>query len=265
MLGFGGEPAVIQVTPLEGVPDESGKASEDQEAVASGGRGRSGRPRGRGRGRRQRQPVSEVGTESEGAGAEPGPSGADERSLAPAEGEDLEPADQQPARDEPGAADEEERQPGPDPRAEELATEILDYFLGTMGVVASTYIREDTSDGEVSFEIEGEDAGLLIGRHGETLHALQFLVNILINKQLSSPTYVTIDVEGYRERHHESLRVIANRAASRVSSSGESQTLRPMSAADRRIIHVTLVDHPAVRTESKGEGDQRRVVVLPDK
>lgn len=156
-----------------------------------------------------------------------------------------------------------ERQPGPDPDVEGLATEILDYFLGTMGVVASTYIREDTEDGAVAFDIEGEDAGLLIGRRGDTLQALQFLVNMIINKQLDRPAYVMIDVEGYRERRQESLRSLADRAASRVTSSGKPFTLQPMSAGDRRIIHLALASHPQVRTESRGESDQRKVVVLP--
>jgi len=151
----------------------------------------------------------------------------------------------------------------PDPEAEQLATEILDFFLGTMGVVATTFVREDATDGVIAFEIEGEDAGLLIGRRGETLQSLQFLVNLIVNKQLGRQVYVTIDVEGYRERRQDSLRSLAERTAERVVSSGRSVQLQPMPAAERRIIHVTLAEHPDVRTESKGDGDQRRVVVLP--
>lgn len=151
----------------------------------------------------------------------------------------------------------------PDPEAEQLATEILDFFLGTMGVVATTFIREDSPAGVTAFEIEGEDAGLLIGRRGETLQALQFLVNLIVNKQLDRQVYITIDVEGYRERRQESLRTLAQRTASRVSDSGRPVQLQPMPASERRVIHMTLADHPEVRTESKGDGDQRRVVVLP--
>lgn len=151
----------------------------------------------------------------------------------------------------------------PDPETEQLATEILDFFLGTMGVVATTFVREDAPDGMIAFEIEGEDAGLLIGRRGETLQALQFLVNLIVNKQLGRQVYVTIDVEGYRERRQESLKSLAERTAERVASSGRPVQLQPMPASERRIIHVTLAEHPEVRTESKGDGDQRRVVVLP--
>lgn len=151
----------------------------------------------------------------------------------------------------------------PDPEAEQLATEILDFFLGTMGVVATTFIREDSPEGVTAFEIEGEDAGLLIGRRGETLQALQFLVNLIVNKQLDRQVYITIDVEGYRERRQESLRTLAQRTASKVADSGRPVQLQPMPASERRVIHMTLADHAEVRTESKGDGDQRRVVVLP--
>jgi len=131
-----------------------------------------------------------------------------------------------------------------------------------MDVSVTTYVSEISDDCDVAFEIEGEDSGLLIGRRGETLQALQFLVNMVINKKMDRPAYITIDVEGYRERRQDALRDTAERAAESALSSGESQTLQPMNAADRRIIHITLVDHPDVDTQSRGQGDQRRVVVL---
>ena len=152
--------------------------------------------------------------------------------------------------------------PGPDPEVEPVAAEVLDYFLSVMDVSVTTYVSEISDDCDVAFEIEGEDSGLLIGRRGETLQALQFLVNMVINKKMDRPAYITIDVEGYRERRQDALKDTAERAAESALSSGESQTLQPMNAADRRIIHITLVDHPDVDTQSRGHGDQRRVVVL---
>ncbi len=152
--------------------------------------------------------------------------------------------------------------PGPDPEVEPVAAEVLDYFLSVMDVSVTTYVSEDSDDCDVAFEIEGEDSGLLIGRRGETLQALQFLVNMVINKKMERPAYITIDVEGYRERRQDALRESAERAAESALNSGKSQTLQPMNAADRRIIHLTLVDHPDVDTQSRGQGDQRRVVVL---
>ena len=150
-----------------------------------------------------------------------------------------------------------------DEEAEQLVSELIDYFLGAMGVVADTYIREDDEERSMTFEIEGQDAGLLIGRHGETLQALQFLIRMVTNRQLGRKAYVVIDVEDYRERRVQMLHQLARRAAGRVASSGRDDSLEPMSPAERRIVHMALAGHPEVRTESEGEGNQRRVVIFP--
>jgi len=151
-----------------------------------------------------------------------------------------------------------------DTEAEQLVTELLDYFLSSMGVIATTYVRDEMVDGAIAFDIEGEDAGLLIGRRGETLQSLQFLVHMIVNRQLGRKAYVVIDVEGYRERRWEMLRTLARRTAGRVASSGDPAALEPMSPAERRIVHMALANHPQVRTESEGEGGGRRVVIFPD-
>jgi spoIIIJ-associated protein len=150
-----------------------------------------------------------------------------------------------------------------DAEAEQLVAEILDYFLATMGVVAETYVRDELEDDSLIFEIEGEDAGLLIGRRGETLHALQFLVRMIVSRQLGRKAYVVIDVEDYRRRRADMLRRLARRTAGRVASSGRATALDPMPPGERRIVHMALASHPRVRTESEGEGNQRRVVVMP--
>ena len=150
-----------------------------------------------------------------------------------------------------------------DEEAEQLVSELIDYFLGAMGVVADTYIREDDDEGSMTFEIEGPDAGLLIGRHGETLQALQFLIRMVTNRQLGRKAYVVIDVEDYRERRVQMLHRLARRTAGRVASSGRDDSLEPMSPAERRIVHMALAGHREVRTESEGEGNQRRVVIFP--
>lgn len=141
--------------------------------------------------------------------------------------------------------------------------EVVDYFLATMGVVAETYVRDDTEDGSLVFEIEGDDAGLLIGRRGETLQALQFLVRMVVSRQLGRKAFVVIDVEDYRQRRADMLRSLARRTAGRVASSGRSSALDPMPPGERRIVHMSLATHPRVVTESEGEGNQRRVVILP--
>ncbi|MSQ09378.1 MAG: KH domain-containing protein [Dehalococcoidia bacterium] len=150
-----------------------------------------------------------------------------------------------------------------DAEAEQMVAQLLGYLLSSMGVQAETYVRDDLESGSIVFEIEGADSGLLIGRRGETLAAVQFLVRMITNRQLGRKCYVIIDVEGYRERRADMLRRLGRRTAGRVASSGRPASLEPMSPAERRIIHMALADHPRVRTESEGEGNHRRVVVLP--
>ncbi len=115
-------------------------------------------------------------------------------------------------------------------------------------------------------DIAGEDSGLLIGRRGETLRALQFLVNLAVRNRLNGEDVrVILDVERYRERRHNSLHEMALRVADRVASSGRAISLEPMPAAERRVIHMALADHPRVSTESAGFGESRQVTVAPKK
>jgi len=127
--------------------------------------------------------------------------------------------------------------------------------------VATLRIAHDVESGGPVIEIEGEDSGLLIGRRGETLRALQFLVNVIINSNRSEKTRVSLDVEQYRARRERVLREMAMRVASRVTATRRSITLEPMNAAERRIIHITLADRSDVMTESVGFGNDRKVTV----
>ena len=146
---------------------------------------------------------------------------------------------------------------------EQLSSELLDYFLSSIGVVADTYIREDSNSSRVSFEIEGEDSALLIGKRGETLQSIQFLVRMITSKQLGRKSNIQIDIEDYRRRRVRTLRNIARNLAKEVIDSGEERTLEPMSPVDRRIIHVSLAKNPKIITESEGKGRDRFVVVKP--
>ena len=112
------------------------------------------------------------------------------------------------------------------------------------------------------FEIEGDDAGLLIGRKGETLKTFQFLVRYIVSQRIDGRAYLMIDVEGYQQRRHEALENMALRVARRVADTGRDISLEPMPPADRRIIHIALADHPEVTTESIGYDDERQVVIL---
>ena len=146
-----------------------------------------------------------------------------------------------------------------------LSKLVVDNLLRNMKVSAltSTKPAEPDSENTVELEIEGEDSGLLIGRRGETLRALQFITNLLVGRRAEG--HVILDVEGYRERRYASLRTLAARVAERVVSTGQSVTLEPMAANERRIIHITLADNSRVATESTGMGEQRKITVSPRK
>jgi spoIIIJ-associated protein len=120
--------------------------------------------------------------------------------------------------------------------------------------------REDL--GGPVFEIEGDDAGLLIGRRGDTLKALQFLVKYLVSQKLDTNVNLLVDVEGYQDRRYQSLINMARRVAQRVAEFESPITLEPMPPNERRIVHMALADHPRVTTESTGSGTSRQVVVL---
>ena len=149
-----------------------------------------------------------------------------------------------------------------------LAMETLSKILSATGVQTLTTLRsafDDQSGGPV-IDITGEDSGLLIGRRGETLRALQFLVNLVVNNNPQEPNVrVILDIERYRERRHNSLHEMALKVADKVVSSGRPISLEAMPAAERRVIHIALAEHPGVTTESSGLGPSRNVTIAPKK
>ena len=146
-----------------------------------------------------------------------------------------------------------------------MAKAVLENLLSLMEVPASVKLEEKGADdqGSVPLDIKGEDLGILIGRRGETLSALQYVVNLIISRRLKARVGVVVDVEGYRQRRHESLRLLARRLAEQVKSTGRSVTLEPMPASERRIIHLELRDNPDVTTQSMGLGEERKIAILP--
>jgi spoIIIJ-associated protein len=152
----------------------------------------------------------------------------------------------------------------------EIARNVLDSLLTKMGVQATiaAEVPEVAVDDEgvinpITFNIAGGDSSSLIGRRGQTIDALQYLVRLIASKQTKSRTPIMIDVQDYKKRHYEDLRTLAMNVALQVKSRKTSCRLEPMSAFERRIIHVTLANDPDVMTESIGEGETRKVVVLP--
>lgn len=151
----------------------------------------------------------------------------------------------------------------------DLAADYLRTLLELMDINAEVSVRapETPADGlgraTAVLDIDGEELGLLIGRRGSSLAALQYLVNVMVTRRLGSRVLVTIDVEHYHRRREDSLRGLAHRMADRVRQSRRPVTLEPMPAAERRIIHLALSEDQYVMTASVGQGDERKVVIRP--
>ncbi|MDD4859378.1 MAG: KH domain-containing protein [Dehalococcoidales bacterium] len=150
------------------------------------------------------------------------------------------------------------------------ARDILVKLLDLMGVDATVEISDEfpveSDSGFTSFNalnIEGDDLGILIGRRGQTLATLQYMVRLILSHGNQQQSPIIIDVEGYKRRRYESLRALAKRIAEEVKTRHRSFTLEPMPAFERRIVHLTLANNPDVTTESTGFGEARKVIVKP--
>jgi spoIIIJ-associated protein len=149
----------------------------------------------------------------------------------------------------------------------EIAKKVLEALLDKMGISASvtphTQPVEEAGATPVAFDIKGDDLGILIGWHGETLASLQHMVRLIVAHQRRVWLPIFIDVDGYKQRRFKALRNLALNIAEQVQAKRTPFALEPMPAYERRIIHLALADHPAVTTESTGEGGARKVVILP--
>ena len=136
---------------------------------------------------------------------------------------------------------------------------ILKEILSRMGIEAE--VESDFVDGSTHLNIATESPALLIGKHGQTLDAIERLLNCIINKASLVKKRVFVDTEGYRARREERLVEMAHQVAEKVKYTDREVVLAPMSARDRRVIHVALKEDDVVSTYSQGEGEMRRVVV----
>jgi spoIIIJ-associated protein len=149
----------------------------------------------------------------------------------------------------------------------EIAAQTLDKLLEMMGVRADVSIRDPETPGDglgmakAVLDVEGDDLGLLIGRRGETLQSLQYLLNLMMTRQFKEHMSFTVDVEGYRRRREKQLNSLAHRMADQVRRTRRPVTLEPMPANERRIIHIALAEDRQVQTSSVGEGDARKVSI----
>jgi spoIIIJ-associated protein len=144
----------------------------------------------------------------------------------------------------------------------ELAAEMVNEIVGRMGLEVEITIREDTED-EVIVDIAGGDAGRVIGKKGQTLDALQFIINKIVNRFPEGRRHILLDSGDYRQRREDGLVSMARREAKRALAQSRVITLEPMSPRDRRVIHLSLAKFPGVSTRSDGQGSERRVRIIP--
>jgi len=164
------------------------------------------------------------------------------------------------SRDRDDRDDREDRGEPGDGKAEE-AQDMLEGLLDRMDLDTDVDIRED--DERIVLDVTGEDAGRAIGRKGQTLDALQFLVNKIVNRFPGGRRHVIVDSGDYRERHDDGLISMAERQAERAVDQGKVVTLEPMSARDRRVVHMSLAKVSGISTKSDGDGLSRRIRIIP--
>jgi len=227
LLGFGGEPARVRVTPLAEVQEE--EYDEDEEEYD--------------------EEDEEDGDEDEEEEEE------EEEELPPAVRRAPPPPEVQPLPMNEGDI--------------AVAVAVLENLLRLMYVDADVESRapETAGDGvgmiEAVLDVSGDDLGILIGRRGSTLASLQYILNLIVGKQVGHRVSYGVDVDGYRRRREEALVSLARRMADRVRGTGRSVTLEPMPPNERRIVHITLAEDPEVMTVSIGEGEARKVAITP--
>jgi len=143
----------------------------------------------------------------------------------------------------------------------EVAKELTIGLLDRMGakVEVEGFLKEEA----LYLEIKGDQEGILIGRHGRTLESLQILINRMVNKRLAKPLRLVLDIDDYRKRRADTLTKMAVRMGEKAKSKGHPLSIGPFDARDRRLIHIALKEDPSLRTESLGEGDLKKITIIP--
>jgi spoIIIJ-associated protein len=184
---------------------------------------------------------------------EPPPAPPEPEAAVEVEAEDAQEIVQRPTTDEETLA-----------LAEEVLTELLEK-MSIPATIEARVVKPSYPGDEPSLmlDIEGKDLSFLIGRRGETLAAVQHLVRLIVNKATQKRSNLVVDVEGYKVRRERALKKLALRIADQATRRNRRIALEPMNAYERRIIHMTLRNHPTVTTESVGERNRRKVTILP--
>lgn len=191
----------------------------------------------------------------------------------PAVAAELAASEKEESEEEPGGAGAEESQLDFDADAEaeeadleDLAFDLLNQMLVHLGIEAEIDLTwsDDPDDSEPALilNVVGDDLGILIGRNGETLSSIQYLIRLMVNQELHRWKNIVVDIDGYKQRRAEQLSQLAHRLAEQVVSSGRPASLEPMPASERRLVHIALRDHEQVYTESTGEDTRRKVQIL---
>lgn len=141
-----------------------------------------------------------------------------------------------------------------------VATEVLETLLRLMGIPGK--VQASSDEIPIALDVEDDDLGILIGRRGQTLASLEYIVKLIVATRLKAWLPLSVDVAEYKKRRRDSLQRLALHLAEQVKSRRRAMTLEPMPAGERRIIHLTLANHPDVTTHSMGEGEDRKIVIL---
>jgi spoIIIJ-associated protein len=175
------------------------------------------------------------------------------------------PAGGQVAELQPSAAEPRPSMPAETAAIGEKAKEVLTEILKLMGIQAQVELRVGEKSDEIVVEIRAENSGLLIGRKGQTLEALQYLVSRIAGERgVTEGSHIVVDIENYRQRRRKSLEDMALRLGEKAKRQRKTVTVDALSAADRRIIHAALQDDPWVTTKSLGQGSYRRLLIIPE-
>ena len=145
----------------------------------------------------------------------------------------------------------------------EFAKGLTKKLTELVGVEAEVDVF--VKEGALYVDVKGDPRGILIGKHGRTLDALQMIINRMINKRLSGVAKVVLDVDDYRKRRSDSLAGMAVRLGEKAKTMGHVLTVGPFNARDRRIIHMALKDDPSLKTESLGDGEIKKIAIIPEK
>ena len=137
--------------------------------------------------------------------------------------------------------------------------EFLLGMFGKMGL--SVQIEKLTTKDKITFQVHGEDLGILIGKHGQTLDAIQYLTNLVANKEVRRRCQIVVDVENYRSRREETLVQLAHRLGAKVRRTRQKIALEPMNAFERKIIHLALQNEKNIKTDSEGQEPYRHIVI----